>query len=76
MWRHRRRLPTSSPNIGGYAAWWDMDRSAVEVVEATPPSRFVTRIADPDQLFGGSWTVQIARDGVGSRVTVTEHRGV
>jgi hypothetical protein len=44
----------------------------VEVVEASPPARFVTRIADPDQPFGGTWTWEIAPAGGGSSITITE----
>ena len=44
----------------------------MEVVETTPPTRYVTRIADPDQPFGGTWTWEIAPEGAGSRVTITE----
>ena len=44
----------------------------MEVAEAVPPQRFVTRIADPDQPFGGTWTFEIAPDAAGSRLTVTE----
>ena len=44
----------------------------MEVTEAMPPARFVTRIADPDQPFGGTWTWEISSDGSGSRLTITE----
>jgi uncharacterized protein YndB with AHSA1/START domain len=44
----------------------------MEVIERTPPSRFVTRIADPDQQFGGTWTWEIGPEGAGSRLTITE----
>jgi uncharacterized protein YndB with AHSA1/START domain len=44
----------------------------MEVTEAVAPSRFVTRIADPDQPFGGTWTWEIAPAGTGARVTITE----
>ena len=44
----------------------------MEVDEARPPSRFVTRIADPDQPFGGTWTFAIAPDAGGARLTITE----
>lgn len=43
-----------------------------ETVESTPPVRFVSRIADPDQPFGGTWTFALAPDGGGTRVTITE----
>ena len=44
----------------------------MEVQESEPPTRFVTRIADPDQPFGGTWTFEIVPSGAGSRVTITE----
>lgn len=44
----------------------------IEVVAAEPPSRFSTRIADPGQPFGGTWTFEISPEAGGSRVTITE----
>ena len=44
----------------------------MEVEEAAGPTRFVTRIADPDQPFGGTWTIELAPEGTGTRVTITE----
>jgi uncharacterized protein YndB with AHSA1/START domain len=43
-----------------------------EEVAAERPRRLVVRIADTDLGFGGSWTYQVASDGTGSRVTITE----
>ena len=38
-----------------------------------PPRRLVTRIEGaPGAPFGGTWTFEIAPDGLGTRVTVTE----
>jgi uncharacterized protein YndB with AHSA1/START domain len=48
------------------------DAMIVEVVEAVVPSRFVTRIADPGQPFGGTWTIEIAPTATGSTLSVTE----
>lgn len=45
----------------------------LEIVEAQPGLRFVTRIADPGQPFGGSWTFEFSADATGTRVTITEH---
>ncbi|MBO9662328.1 SRPBCC family protein [Dokdonella sp.] len=42
----------------------------IEAAEA--PHRFVTRIADTDLGYGGSWTWDIRADGAGSLVTITE----
>lgn len=45
----------------------------LEITEAQPPSRLVTRIASPPGApFGGTWTYEIAAADGGSRVTVTE----
>jgi uncharacterized protein YndB with AHSA1/START domain len=44
----------------------------MEMTEASRPARIVTRIADPDQPFAGTWTFEIAASGGGSTVTITE----
>lgn len=42
-------------------------------VAVDPPSRFVARIDDPDQPFGGTWSWRIEADGRGgSVVSITE----
>jgi len=43
-----------------------------EQVSATPPTHFESRIADTTLAFGGSWSYDIAPEGSGSRVTITE----
>lgn len=43
-----------------------------EVMEETVPSRLVTRIADEELPFGGSWTFELRPDGDGTLVTITE----
>jgi uncharacterized protein YndB with AHSA1/START domain len=44
-----------------------------EVLEEQAPSRLVTRIADEDLPFAGSWTYELSPAGDGAtRVTVTE----
>ena len=42
----------------------------VEVFE--PPSRLVTRIADPELPFGGTWTYELRPSGTGTELTITE----
>lgn len=44
----------------------------MEVAETVPPARFVTRIADPDQPFGGTWTFELSPAGGGTDLTITE----
>ena len=49
-------------------------RLTFEQVESVPPSKFVTRIVDTDQGFGGTWTFALApASGDGTRVTITEN---
>lgn len=43
-----------------------------EMVEVSPPARYVSRIADPDQPFGGTWTFELEPHGNGTRLTITE----
>jgi uncharacterized protein YndB with AHSA1/START domain len=48
-------------------------RLTFAVVESEAPRRLVTRIADPKLPFGGSWTYELAPDGSGTRLTITEN---
>jgi uncharacterized protein YndB with AHSA1/START domain len=38
-----------------------------------PPSKIVTRIADPDLAFGGTWTYEILNNDSGSDLVITEN---
>jgi len=61
----------------GHRTWKEIDKHGqaitYESVEETPPSRLVTRIADPKLPFGGTWTIDIASDASGSVVNITEN---
>jgi hypothetical protein len=48
------------------------DDVPIAIVEQHPPHRLVTRIADPNLPFGGTWTFEITPDGGGTRLTITE----
>ncbi|HJU74959.1 MAG TPA: SRPBCC family protein [Gemmatimonadaceae bacterium] len=41
-----------------------------------PPQRQVVVIASKDLPFGGSWIYELAPDGTGTRLTITEHGDV
>ena len=43
-----------------------------EIDEDRAPARRVTRIADDKLPFGGRWIFELAADGTGSRLTITE----
>ncbi len=44
-----------------------------QIVEASPPRRFVSRIADSNLPFGGTWTYEIESAPEGSALTITEN---
>ena len=44
-----------------------------EVVESTPPRRLVTRMADRNLPYGGSWTYEISPSASGSTLRITEN---
>ncbi len=48
------------------------DTITYEAIERRAPRRFVTRIADEDLPFGGTWTWELEPEGAGTRVTITE----
>ncbi len=43
-----------------------------EIVESRPHERLVNRIADDTLPFGGRWIFELAPDGGGTRLTITE----
>jgi uncharacterized protein YndB with AHSA1/START domain len=45
---------------------------AYQVTREDPPTRLITRIADPDLPFGGEWEYRITPEGTGSRIVITE----
>jgi uncharacterized protein YndB with AHSA1/START domain len=74
-WRTSLSAVEVLPPADGRVRWVEVsggDRIAMEQVERQPPRRLVTRIADPDLPFGGTWTFELAPDGGGTRVTITE----
>lgn len=58
-------------DLANYSTWWPENGTKVEVVEAVPPSRLVTRIVG-ETAFGGTWTLDIQPTPTGSRLTITE----
>lgn len=58
-------------DVDNYLKWWSGATVKSEVVERVPPSKIVTRVVGETQ-FGGTWTIDIAPSGNGSRVTITE----
>jgi len=48
------------------------DLITFQIVESVPARRVISRIADPDLPFGGTWTYELLSEGTGTRVTITE----
>lgn len=60
---------------GGHTVWRERGSDGdmtFEVVEATPYFKLVTKIADEDLPYGGTWTYQIVQSPQGTRITITE----
>jgi len=75
-WRPGLKNVERLPDSGGHPVWKEVDKRGqampIEIVEWQPPRRMVGRIADPKLPFGGTWTYEVAPDGTGSRVRITE----
>jgi len=64
------------PDENGQRGWREFgknDAVTYRVVESVPPRRLVTRIADQNLPYGGSWTYELTPDGPGTRLTITEN---
>jgi hypothetical protein len=75
-WRSGVKGFGALPDRDGHKQWWEQDshgqKITFELVEDRPPSRRVVRIADKGLPFGGTWTFDIAPEGEGSAVRITE----
>lgn len=60
-------------DVKNYGSWWpEGTETKVAIVESVAPSRFVTKIDEPEAPFGGTWTMEIVPVATGSRLTITE----
>jgi uncharacterized protein YndB with AHSA1/START domain len=75
-WRPGLKSIERLPDSSGRPVWREVDKHGqaipIEIVESTPPRRMVGRIADPKLPFGGTWTYDLAPDGAGTRLRITE----
>ena len=77
-WRTGVKSYGELPDKDGRRQWWEEDshrqRVTYEIVEAKPPERLVTRLAQPGLPFGGGWTFEIAPlAGGGSELRIHEN---
>jgi uncharacterized protein YndB with AHSA1/START domain len=75
-WRSGLLRVDSLPSQNSFDAWRESYTHnmtiPMQVDAADAPRRLVTRIADPNLPFGGTWTTEIASDGNGSIVRISE----
>jgi hypothetical protein len=76
-WRPKVHSYEPIGSIDGRPTWREIDQHnsgiTYEEVEATPPTRRVTRIADKNLPYGGTWTYEIQPASNGSILRITEH---
>lgn len=75
-WRTDLKGVERLPDREGRPVWREVSRQGamtLEIVESSPPNRLVSRIADPDLPFGGSWTYELAEADAGTKLTITEN---
>ena len=74
-WRPDVKAAGALPDVDGRRRWWEQDahgkKITYEMLENSP-SRVITRIADTNLPYGGTWTVEIAPTQSGVEVRVTE----
>src|ERR1019366_7021715 len=75
-WRSDVQASGSLPDRDGRKRWWEQDshghKITYELVEDKMPWRRVTRMAEKNLPFGGTWTIDISPTPEGSVVRITE----
>ena len=74
-WRSDVKTVQRLPDRDGRMVWVEEGsngRITFAVERAEAPRLLVTRIADPDLPFGGTWTYEISPTATGSTLTITE----
>ena len=75
-WRPGVTKIERQPDRNGLPVWAETGihgRITLAVERREPPRLLVTRIADSGLPFGGTWTYELAPDGGGTHLTITEH---
>lgn len=77
-WRKGVTRVEALPSANGKPSWREFDKYdhslPFEIDELKPPEHLVTRIADPNLPFGGTWTYELAGQSDGATVLrITEN---
>ena len=76
QWRRDVKRVELLPDENGQRGWREhgsQDVITYRVVEAAAPRRLVSRIADDNLPYGGSWTYELTPADSGTRLTITEN---
>ena len=74
-WRSGLERVEQRPPAGGKPRWLEVSSDGAilfESAESVPGRRHVTRIADPDLPFGGTWTFELEDAAAGTLLRITE----
>lgn len=75
-WRPDVKNYQELPPHEGRRMWRETDKQGqtitYEALESVPPRRLVTRIADPNLPFGGTWTYELVPGDHSCTLTITE----
>jgi uncharacterized protein YndB with AHSA1/START domain len=75
-WHPEVRAVERVPDQQGREIWRETDKRGypmlLETVEAVPPRHLVRAIGDEDGPFSGQWHFELAPEGSGCRLTLTE----
>ena len=75
-WRPEVTNYQELPLHEGHRMWRETDRHkqtiTYQAIESVPPRHLVTKIADPNLPFGGTWTYEIVPVGSSCTLTITE----
>jgi uncharacterized protein YndB with AHSA1/START domain len=77
-WRKTVLRVEPFPSVNGNPAWTEVAdhdmKIPLQVTESVPPTRLVTRIADPKLPWGGTWTTEIIPAATSSNAGATTVR--
>ena len=74
-WRSDVRNVELLPPADGHFRFRETTKNGaltMELIESTAPQRMITKIADPNLPFGGTWTFEITPTSEGSNLNITE----
>jgi uncharacterized protein YndB with AHSA1/START domain len=75
-WRPGLKANVRQPDEHGHEVWRNELKNGssltIEIDEAVPAQKLVTRVVDKDAPFGGAWTFALQSTANGTRLTIDE----